>query len=502
VIKSKDPFGKSACEAEVKILGGKYSALFFAETPFNDVAIEDDTYLIIGRRGSGKTALSQYLSFQKIKPHPLYIEVSRPDVYQELLSDISRKASESRPAAVAHLKRVWEYLIWSLIAAAMGIGRSDSGAAGIGMAASGKLSNFIADAIRHLVTFFSEPDSRSVGSRLELLVEEADLDHIKRTATEVAATRPIIIAIDTLEQYDIQNDALMNALAGLIEYASDFNLEFAPADIHLKLFVAGEVFPHLQESVLLNPLKVVKHPVYLLWRPRDLLRLIGWRFYRHLSEAGLLPDSVREIRWDDDDDVLRRMWAPYFGKTITNDEGIVEDTWPYVLRHTQMRPRQVITICNNVANRALREGTFPTFTNAQVVDGVQDAALQLAGEVLNSYSSVYPNVSRIVSGSLQRLQAVFDGVELDRRAKQSAPEWRSDYSPSNFRQLVAELGVIGRVTRGDQSSEFIDADFEYALTDRLDLTHRDHCVVHPMFHRKLSIVGTRGRVIPFSSRRR
>src|SRR6478672_10046959 len=112
----KEPFGKRSCEAEVKALGEeKYSDLYFDETPFNDAATDSDTYLIIGRRGSGKTALAQYFSFQTKIPDPICIEVRRPELYQQVLSEISRRTSESRPIAVAHLKRVWEFVIWSLV---------------------------------------------------------------------------------------------------------------------------------------------------------------------------------------------------------------------------------------------------------------------------------------------------------------------------------------------------------------------------------------------------
>ena len=45
---AKMPFGEAASELE---LGENYPDLYFGETPFNDSAIDPDTYLIIGRRG-------------------------------------------------------------------------------------------------------------------------------------------------------------------------------------------------------------------------------------------------------------------------------------------------------------------------------------------------------------------------------------------------------------------------------------------------------------------
>jgi hypothetical protein len=498
----KDPFGKASCEAEVLVLGEeKYSDLYFDETPFNRVAVEEDTYLIIGRRGSGKTALAQYFSFQTQIFQPICIEVRKPELYQQVLSELSKRTSESRVIAIAHLKRVWEFVIWSLIANAIRHDAPEVVRTRKFEARTETVSQIVADLIGYLMEFFKDDDKRLTGANIERIVDAQDLHLAKQAALKIAKGRPIIVAIDTLEQYDIEDEALMNALAALIEYASDFNLEYATKQIHLKVFVSGEVFPHMKEAVLLNPSKAVRDPVYLLWRPRDLLRLIGWRFYRYLEAADLWRNKAKEIDWEDDDDVLEKIWRPHFGQSLRNAKNIEEDTWPYVLRHTQMRPRQLILICNSIAQLAIRDGTFPNFSSHQIIAGIKEAEIELASEILNSFSMVYPRVERIVS-ALTKLPKVFSGKELDKRSSQSAAEWPEKYSPSRFKQLVAELGIIGRVTRGTSDTEFIDADFEYALKDRLSLTHRDTCVVHPMFYRKLNVdFNSEALVMPFTTRR-
>ena len=349
--------------------------------------------------------------------------------------------------------------------------------------------------------FFVGDENAGPDLNVEDAIDKHQIAKVKEAALKVSKKRPIIVAIDTLEQYKVKDEALMNAFAALIEYAADFNLDYADKGIHLKVFISGEVFPHLKEAVLLNPLKAVQHPVYLLWRPRDLLRFIGWRLFYNLEAHGYY-NQVPKIDWDDDDDVLAKIWIPHFGETLQNATGQTESTWPYILRHTQMRPRQLIFICNSIANIAISEKTFPNFSQRQIVSGVREAETHLASEILNSYSEVYKNAHKIVTSALTTLPKVFKGNELDRRASQSAQEWEGDYSPANFKQLVAELGIIGRVTRGAEEIGYIDADFEYASTERLVLTHRDMCVVHPMFYHKLNIeMNSKARVMPFTTPR-
>jgi hypothetical protein len=236
----------------------------------------------------------------------------------------------------------------------------------------------------------------------------------------------------------------------------------------------------------------------LHWRPKDLMRLICWRFYHYLHAVNQLSKESISIDWDDYNDVREKMWNPYFGNSLRNSLGMAELTFPFVLRHTQMRPRQLIVLCNTIAERAFREKSFPQFQPDLVVRAVLQAGNILAEEVFNSYSSVYPKVGTIVE-ALSGLPMIFRGNELDKRAPLTASEWLDgDYSPNTFRRLVAELGIVGRVRYLNEQAGYVEADFEYSSESRLPLHVNDVCVIHPMFYRKLNIRASHKlRIYPF-----
>jgi hypothetical protein len=263
--------------------------------------------------------------------------------------------------------------------------------------------------------------------------------------------------------------------------------------------MSGEVFPHLMEVDLLNPLKSVKQEVYMIWRSKDLLRLIAWRFHHFLKNHDLLPLSrIDDIAWTDPKVVMEQAWAPFFGRQIKNKNGVMEDSFAYILRHTQMRPRQLIVLCNAIARRAIDSSTFPKFTRENCIEGIEQGERKLAGEILNSYSQVYPGANEIVR-VLSQSTTVFQGNQLDKRAPESKRHWRpGDYSPAAFSRLVTELGIVGRVVR--QSPGFVNAEFSHAQSHRVELMHRDICVIHPMFFRLLNIVqpDQPAIVMPFS----
>jgi hypothetical protein len=82
------------------------------------------------------------------------------------------------------------------------------------------------------------------------------------------------IAIDTLENYAVNDEAMMRATAALIQCASNFSRAYAHQNLQLKVFVMAEIFPYLKEEVVLNTLKFVRDEVHLHWRPKELMTLI------------------------------------------------------------------------------------------------------------------------------------------------------------------------------------------------------------------------------------
>jgi hypothetical protein len=499
------PFGHPACEAEVKSLKSDYSGLYFDEIPFTDACLKPETYLIVGRRGSGKTALAQYLSFQRKIPSSIYVPVDRPDSYHRVLAEVASRASESREMAIKEMQNVWEYLLWPFI-----LETAKTSTLLHRNVEHNAISDRVAQRIR-AITDGSILDSLwnrthtghpTLDQQLQNLLGGSEFLSAKAQVLKIARITPIIVTLDTLEQYDVSNRHLMNAMAALIECAAEFNLTYSHDGLHLKLFMSGEALPHLEEEVLLNTLKSIKDPVYLLWRPKDLLRLISWRLYRFLKRQGLLrAESAKDINWTNHHEVLAKMWIPYFGEYVTNSLGKREHTFSYVLRHTQMRPRQLIVLCNSIANRAYDAGGFPRFSEDDIRNGVREAESRLAVEIINSFSSLYPNVSRIID-ALGKMPKVFIGSDRDKRAKESAAAWpRGSYSPSSFKRLVAELGIVGRVMRRGTSG-YIDADFEYSRKDRLPIRHDEECVIHPMFYTRLdTLMNSAERVMPFSTDR-
>jgi hypothetical protein len=478
------PFGEVCCENEIDVLQEHYPDFYYDLSRFNQEALDPEVYLIIGRRGCGKTSLTKFFGFQGYIRGAHNIDIDEPAIYDGIINRVAHKNYISPDLIVNDVRKIWEYLIWSLIFYEFRTYDPCFERAGFFTGKQGRFSVFVHELVKQVLAKYVD-ESGSVADSLTDMLADPLFSRAKERALAITRTEPVIIAIDTFERYDRNNEAMMAVTAALIQAASKFNVAYAHRGIHIKAFVSAEIFPYIQEGNIPNTTKFIRDPLYMLWKPKDLIRLIAWRFYKYLSTEHTLP--FKDVNWDDFDEVRAKLWTPYFGDTIKNLHGDPEQSLPYILRHTQMRPRQLVILCNRIAKVASKENVFPNFYKLNIAQIIAENEATLADEVLNSYSLIYPGVGEIVT-ALTSAPAIFKGNYIDQVARRTSRNWPDgSYTMLAFRRLVTELGIVGRAREMNEKVKIVEADFEYAMNDRLVLTETDTCVIHPMFYTKLQI---------------
>lgn len=479
------PFGEVSCEQELEVLQEHYREYYYGESPFNKEALDPEIYLIVGRRGAGKTSLTKYFGFQDHIKHAHNIDVDEPEIFNSILHRIANRHFLSSDIAVNDVRKIWEYLIWSLIFNQYSEHDPVISKASLVISKRGKTAQFFQDVVKTLISKYLD-ESGTIADELSQLLSSPIFGAAKEKAIDFTRKEPVIIGIDTFERYDKENTAMMVITASLIQCASNFNISYARKGIYVKAFVSAEIFHYVKESSIPNTIKFIRDPLYLHWRPRDLIRLISWRLYKYLVKESY-RFKFKEVNWDNFEEVKEKMWSPFFGETLQNLRGREEQSFPYILRHTQMRPRQLVLLCKGIARTANQLGKFPYFKNIPIQSCIAESESLLADEVLNSYDLIYPKAAEIIT-ALTTAPTMFKGNYLDQVAKRTSGTWPAgNYTASAFRRLVAELGIVGRVRNKDDKTGIVTADFEYNMQDRLTLNSDDLCVIHPMFYNKLQV---------------
>lgn len=482
------PFGEVSFEDEIQLFPRVYEQLYFNETPFNEESLDTDRYLIVGRRGTGKSSLAQYFTFQKKIKKARCIDVDHPDIYDTVLSEFSRKTAQHLGVAIPRIVKMWELVVWSLIFEELKESDSAISAACYFTQRKSSAARMTLDIIKGLITRFTSTETGEIGTGFEDFVSSDVIENAKKATLKISGRNPVILAIDALERCSIDDEQMMRATAALVQAAKQINHSYAIKGIHIKVFISAEIFPYLSENIISNYSKYVRKPIYMHWRTRDLMRLVCWRFFHYLKARDQLKkESKCDIDWTNFESVYKALWIPYFGKKLRNGNASTEETLPYILRHTQMRPRQVVMVCNAIADVSQGAGIFPTFFQNTIVTGVRATEVDLALEIINSYTGTYPKIGQILD-ALVSMDVLFQTSDLDRVAPATASQWPSgEYSSAKFRQILAEMGILGRVRNIDAKSKIVSADFEYAIKDRLMLSNKEKCVIHPMFMKKFNI---------------
>jgi len=487
----REPFGQDVCEKELeRLTEQEYQAIFLSSVDTYGRALDRDTYLISGRRGAGKTALTEYLKFQRAMPRFRCIVLDQRLLPLEALERLGSPVLSGGSAIVARAQivRAWTSIVWLVVMSAFA--RHDQRLAKFfdqrGLTFDGEES--LLPVVRLVEAFVpASLGTPPFTTELQRLSEGVAFAEAKERVLAMAAANPLILAIDTAEQYDTSSEAMMYSLAALVECASEFNTQSRGSGIHIKLLLADEIFPSLVTSYVANTSKHARNTLLLQWRPKDLLRLVCLRLSHFMIENRFAGVGDPGPIWGDYEKVRKTVWEAFFPKSLDSRNRVRELALLYILRHTQLRPRQLIILCNQIAQdpavqEALRGRQPPRFTDDAIRYGVLAAEIKLAQEIINSYSAIYPSLLDIVT-AIGPGEARFPGNVLHQAASRSRKHWPRDrYDRDEIVRILVELGIVGR-QRGtpDESSRIIEADFQYNMNHPLVLTERDWCVIHPMF---------------------
>ena len=307
-----------------------------------------------------------------------------------------------------------------------------------------------------------------------------------------AAHCQAVVSIDSLDRYEtflysggfqVSRDA--QALQALFRTASQTG-RAADSIYKVRVSFPAELW-HYYSDLSSNPLKDFDNSIILHWSGSELLELVARRFLNYLRLHH--PNEYRKIPGNLQRPSARAGWAQelfnrYLPGTVTNALGGRESIIAYILRHTQLLPRHMIHVVNAVLrNREFREGV--SIRSGEVQIAVNDAADLISNTVLDAYSLPYPELKEVCEAVIPTLPLRFSAGEL--HTQMNRTPWGKDFL--EVLRMLVEVGVVGRVV--EEGELYLKADFEYLHHSRMYMVEDDELCLHPVFASRFDCQATK-----------
>lgn len=367
----------------------KYLAEGFREHP-SYLEIKDmEAFLVVGRKGSGKTAIYRRLEYEASLDKTITVVGHTFDDYPW---DHHEKQGQSGVPAERRFIHSWKYLILLKTAFQLVNEIDPSSLEDDRYEAFQNLAKFVEDSYGRIDPDFTsvfKPKTRlRIGALLKVAVMSVKADFIDvkdlpKHFQEVnrAMLRNVLCLLDGGRKYFVCFDEIdlgfdsgqedhANRLNGLILAARDIFVEARAAEKVLNpvVFIRSDIFKSLSFE---DKNKISSElATHVSWSENDsfnLQQLMEARFAVALDEAAA-ENAPRLVSWDLIFDTTKK-----FGQ---------QSQYAHMIDRTMLRPRDMIKFCNLVLKVFKKDPASPTlFTNEHIVAARGDYSRYLLGEI-------------------------------------------------------------------------------------------------------------------------
>jgi len=471
-----------------------HSLLFDPETELSRRNTDIRPWVIVGRRGAGKTAFLYHRCFSGIYHHRVVIESAQ--VFRTIgfsIETVLDLSNDDYAPFVENVSQLWKAIFMtSVMAEIWQTCRFDASfntdpyllamkdyLDRIGVTGPMGSRSIMAQ----LLNKATEPNaatSPALSDDLEdILINQLGVSEAIDALEAFCETRRqrVIVMIDSVEQFPIDDLRMDAAAAGLLHLISQLRLAYSP--IHICYCIPSELYHHYAASISANPEKDFESKLMLQWSASELVKMSALRLDKYLStlrhprmrsDNGLPDDPDRED--------IYHFWQRLMPKQVVNNLGKPEDSLAYILRHTQLLPRHAIGIFNQIIRLSLmREDEQLQITEEDIMKGVRLAANSICAGVLSSYRQIHPSGTELCESMLPHMTNAFTMSEFRLFYRNYGRGIVTDYYEAL--QMFKTLGIFGVVV--NETKIYYTGEFEYTQPGSMAISEDDVFCIHPAF---------------------
>ncbi len=496
VVTLEKPLGPHAAEPLVSMGQKVFRELYDETNVVHRSAQTENPFFIFGRKGAGKTA---FLVGTAYADGADVVLIKSEDVYGNVNALRKRYIERNGPLVADELVHVWEVLLFH--AAMLAIARSevlpDSPErdrvwvylSAFGDPAGIRLDDLLAAVCARVSDALIGP--RELSFRHACWTIETRLGPLENAAeaTEAilarAGSKAVYVVVDNLEDLHRHLEGFADVITALFRLPSR-SFEGNRLPFRTRFAFPAELVPRLS-GLAANPEKDFQQRLTVRWSASDLIVIAGNRlrtfldlYFRGAAKRLGLPAQHDHRDRNAAETTLRAVLPP----RVTNGLGKDEDPVAYMLRHTQLLPRHLILIMNEIMSMAvvgLGPGDVPRATERHVVKGVQDAELLIVSGILATYHYEYQHIAKALKLVKNQLSMVEPASNLHRIFNKAGGK-RAGMDFDEFVEACLAIGALGVVIDDDSRDRYVQGRFSYTFTREVSLVEdRDDVCVHPLF---------------------
>lgn len=442
---------------------------YFVTTPYVRYALKGRRTQILGRKGSGKSALFRQVPdlARAAEPESITILIT-PDQYS--WSALKQYQEQGLMSEHAHTN-AWKFsLIIEATSALLSANIIWSGGA---QRAIEVLRKFLSDnfgqvdpsfhdsassILRGLSSFnlsafgFGVGVGRDTGPQDQRLTP-AVIDHLVDLLEIAVSQCRIIISLDRLDDSWDGSDESRSLLIGLLKAAKDFNdrlgAQASNVGMRVNVFLRADMYDNLTFD---DKDKHRQLEEYIAWTPELLREMVGRRL-----PPGLTVDELFE------EGEMRGSISPF----------------NYIVKRTFLRPREVLQFLDEAQRKAGPTATFISKDNIREAE--ERYSKWKVDDLRQEFDKVFPDFRRLLECLRQQVHRYDSLSELEATLRERDPELVDAHGARNLIETLFDYSVIG-IRIANQGSTRFKSEFT-----ELTLPSAGAAYVHQSLYKGLAI---------------
>jgi len=440
--------------------------------------------IIIGRKGAGKTSFLKCSILDE--EYQVLVELKTWEALAKIISSIEEMSTTV--IFVESVAEIWDAVFWTAIIAKVSdlkIGNQESQnkikkfLTGVGLVEEMSPDSVMTTIVEVLQSHGNGKPFGIVADLFDKLIyEDVSFNMAKETTINLMNNNLVkaVILMDSIEYYPLEIKSVSHAISGLLKCLGSFHTPGSPNEVRCCL--PAELY-HVLYDLSSHPLKDFQSHVTLHWHAGELLQVAAsrLRLYFFLYDQRMY-ENIKHLKLEQRED-CKDLFERVFPSNIINRIGGRESPIAYILRHTQLNPRHLIHILNNIFYQNKRLGNSPRKVSEDAIrEGIFHVEESLCKEIYKAYKYVHSEAEKVFKKCLPHLPIKFSEGVLHKTFNHHGKKYFHD-DFDEFKRMFVELGAIGRVI-GD-TDRYVIGLFEYTQPHQLVISSYETLCLHPIF---------------------